>query len=54
MPRVAEEMGTSVAMLHRHYHNPQAESLGKEWFGIVDQADEVPQKSYKKTVFHSV
>lgn len=51
MPRVAEEMGTSVAMLHRHYHNPQAEALGKEWFGVVD---EVPQKSHKKKVSHSV
>ena len=51
MPRVAEEMGTSVAMLHRHYHNPQSEALGKEWFS---EADEVPQKSHKKSVFHSV
>lgn len=30
--RVAEEMGTSVDMLHKHYHDPVAEELGKEWF----------------------
>lgn len=31
---VAEEMGTSVAMLHQHYHNPQPEELGERWFMI--------------------
>lgn len=30
--RVAEEMGNSVAMLHAHYHNPEPEEKGKEWF----------------------
>ena len=30
--RVAEEMGTSVQMLHRHYHNPRAEDEGAAWF----------------------
>jgi len=32
--QVAEEMGTSVAMLHRHYHNPRATEEGERWFSI--------------------
>ena len=32
--QVAEEMGTSVAMLHRHYHNPRATEEGERWFAI--------------------
>jgi integrase len=35
MPQVAEEMGTSVTMLHRHYHNPQPQELGEEWFSLL-------------------
>lgn len=34
LDQVAEEMGNSVAMLHRHYHNPQPEKLGLEWFAL--------------------
>jgi integrase len=34
LEQVAEEMGTSVAMLHRHYHNPKAEAEGVEWFAV--------------------
>ena len=34
LPQVAEEMGTSVDMLHRHYHNPQAVEDGEKWFYI--------------------
>ena len=34
LPQVAEEMGTSVAMLHAHYHNPQPEQVGHEWFAF--------------------
>jgi integrase len=34
MPQLAEEMGTSIAMLHRHYHNPQPEQTGLQWFSI--------------------
>lgn len=34
LDKVAEEMGTSVQMLHRHYHNPQAEEQGQAWFVI--------------------
>ncbi len=34
MGQVAEEMGTSIAMLHRHYHNPRAEQEGQQWFAI--------------------
>lgn len=34
LDQVAEEMGTSVAMLHRHYHNPQPEAMGAAWFGL--------------------
>jgi integrase len=32
--KVAEEMGTSIAMLHRHYHNPQPTQEGEAWFAI--------------------
>lgn len=34
LARVAEEMGTSVTMLQRHYHNPQPEALGNQWFAM--------------------
>jgi integrase len=34
LDQVAEEMGTSVTMLHRHYHNPQHADLGTAWFAI--------------------
>jgi integrase len=32
LPQVAEEMGTSVDMLHRHYHNPRLAAEGESWF----------------------
>jgi integrase len=32
LPQVAEEMGTSVEMLHRHYHNPKPAEEGENWF----------------------
>jgi len=34
LPQVAEEMGTSVAMLSRHYHNPRPEEEGAAWFAL--------------------
>ena len=34
LDQVAEEMGTSVAMLHRHYHNPRAAEQGEAWFAV--------------------
>lgn len=34
LDQVAEEMGTSVAMLHRHYHNSQPQAAGAEWFAL--------------------
>ena len=34
LPRVAEEMGTSVQMLQKHYHNPQTEEAGANWFSL--------------------
>jgi len=34
LQQVAEEMGSSPAMLHSHYHNPQPEQLGKAWFDL--------------------
>lgn len=34
LPQLAEEMGTSVDMLNRHYHNPQARELGEAWFSL--------------------
>jgi hypothetical protein len=39
LEQVAEEMGTSVAMLHRHYHNPKAEAEGVEWFAVRPASD---------------
>lgn len=35
LPQVAEEMGTSVEMLHRHYHNPRLVEEGEAWFQSV-------------------
>jgi integrase len=34
LDQVSEEMGNSVAMLHRHYHNPQPQQLGDQWFAL--------------------
>lgn len=34
LEQVAEEMGTSVTMLHKHYHNPAAREEGEAWFAI--------------------
>jgi hypothetical protein len=28
-------MGTSDAMLRRHYHNPKTEAEGAEWFALT-------------------
>ena len=35
LEQVAEEMGTSVAMLHRHYHQPRSAGEAKVWFGVL-------------------
>jgi hypothetical protein len=35
LPQVAEEMGTSVTMLHKHYHNPRPAAEGAAWFGLL-------------------
>ena len=43
LEQVAEEMGTSVKMLHAHYHNPRAEEEGLEWFALR------PTNSYVET-----
>jgi hypothetical protein len=32
LDQVAEEMGSSVAMLRKHYHNPRAREEGEAWF----------------------
>lgn len=34
LPQVAEEMGTSEAMLRKHYHRPKRLEEGKEWFAL--------------------
>lgn len=46
LEQVAEEMGTSVKMLHAHYHNPRAEAEGLEWFAlrVPTSSDETWQK----------
>lgn len=36
LPQVAEEMGTSVDMLHRHYHNPKASEEAAAWFAPLE------------------
>lgn len=41
LEQVAEEMGTSVAMLHQHYHNPKAEAEGVEWFALRPATDPI-------------
>lgn len=40
LPQVAEEMGTSVHMLHHHYHNPAPTATGEAWFSL--RPDAVP------------
>lgn len=32
--QVAEEMGSSEAMLNKHYHNPRSRSEGEAWFNL--------------------
>jgi integrase len=44
LPQVAEEMGTSVDMLHRHYHNPRPAAEGENWF---TELEKVTQKLRK-------
>lgn len=34
LSQVAEEMGTSETMLHRHYHNPKSAEEGAAWFSL--------------------
>lgn len=34
LPQVSEEMGNSVEMLNKHYHNPRTEEEGKAWFAV--------------------
>lgn len=41
LEKVAEEMGNSVAMLHRHYHNPQPEKMGQEFFALRPNCSDV-------------
>jgi len=52
LAQVAEEMGTSVAMLQRHYHNPQPEEVGNQWFamrpGVPICSDETPRTAPSK------
>ena len=47
--QVAEEMGTSIQMLERHYHNPQPAELGEAWFALrpsnnTDRSDSDPME----------
>jgi hypothetical protein len=58
MGKVAEEMGSSVTMLHRHYHNPQPQETGNAWFALrpsvlicsdeIEVGDERPTKKRQK------
>lgn len=35
LPQVAEELGTSDAMLRKHYHNPKPKEEEQAWFGML-------------------
>ena len=50
--QVAEEMGTSETMLHRHYHNPRTKEEGVEWFSVRPEmlAGGVPNGSDERRV----
>lgn len=37
MPQLAEEMGNSVPMVKKHYHEAQDEDVAKDWFAIRPQ-----------------
>jgi len=41
LTQVAEEMGTSVEMLHRHYHNPRPGHEAALWFAALEDKQEV-------------
>ncbi|NDD55906.1 pyridoxamine 5'-phosphate oxidase, partial [bacterium] len=41
LTQVAEEMGTSVEMLHRHYHNPRPGHEAALWFAALGDKQEV-------------
>jgi integrase len=47
LPQVAEEMGTSQAMLAKHYHNPQPTEVGEAWFALVPPKAEPRAKAKK-------
>ena len=38
LAQVAEEMGTSETMLHRHYHAPRTVEEGEAWFAVMPPA----------------
>lgn len=48
LPQIAEEMSTSLNMLHRHYHNPRAKEEGEIWFTPSKELQKVMQKLCKK------
>jgi hypothetical protein len=45
LDQVAEEMGNSVAMLHAHYHNPQPEATGHQYFTASPCSDSDPTEA---------
>jgi integrase len=53
LEQVAEEMGTSSTMLHRHYHNPQAEEEGTAWFEVRPQGDPIRSDGIEVNVMES-
>lgn len=48
LAKVAEEMGTSVSMMNRHYHNPRSQAEGRAWFahrfGVPMGSDETQER----------
>ncbi len=58
LPQVAEEMGTSVSMLQRHYHNPQPKEFGEAWFVIrfdpmeTQKTRKISQKAFSQSLIY--
>jgi integrase len=52
LPQVSEEMGNSVAILNKHYHNPQPEQLGHQGFALRPQRSAGDTMKWSKEIGH--
>jgi integrase len=50
LPQVAEEMGNSVEMLNKHYHNPRTEAEGEAWFAWRPEPAKCGSNADRKTL----